>query len=63
MLGTIDVKVDVACSWYDANGNAPNLTTEAQIELDGVLSIETTQELIDMNDYAINYNEWAKRCK
>lgn len=63
ILGTIRVKADVACSWYDANGNAPNLTTEANIELDGLLSIETAQELIDMNDYAINYNEWAKRCK
>ena len=58
----LHVKTDVSCSWHDANGNAPNLTSDAKFELDGMMSIETTQELKDMNDYAVNYNTWAERC-
>lgn len=64
LLGTINVKADVSCSWWDAKGDAPKLTDEAYIELEAlIISDQTIDEFNLMNDYAINYNEWAERCK
>lgn len=63
ILGTIHVKADVSCSWWDDNGNAPILTSEAEIELERLMiSDQTKAEFNLINDYTTNYNEWAKRC-
>jgi len=64
MLGTIHVKADVSCSWWDDNGNSPILTSEAEIELEALMiSDQTIDEFNAVNDYATNYNDWAERCK
>lgn len=64
MLGTIHVKADVSCSWWDDNGNAPILTSEAELELEALtISDKTIDEFNLLNDYSTNYNKWAERCK
>lgn len=58
-MGTLSVKADVECSYHDANGNPEMLSDEAKNELNGLLTVETTEEINKLNDYAINYSDWT----